>query len=165
MSYSPEEMNRFYYLYTQGVAVFKENREKTINQLSPYSKRINCFIRTEKELDVYIKSNLKEYFITRPSLIIEVDLNYKDPKGATNLTRMRNGNPPYDYITNSVIDLHHIGQQYDSPFAELPHAIHDSSSTYSLLHQCDIVSWRNDKRLLNATQREIGKYWKLRSEL
>ncbi len=165
MIYSEKEKERFNYLYSNCVACFKQRREQTITQISPFSRRINCAIGSEKELAIYIEHNLTERFITRPSLIMRIDPNCCDANGIDNLSKMLKGNPPIDSVTGSVIHLHHIGQTFDAPFAELPQNTHNSTACYSTLHQRDGFSWRNDKNLLRKTQLEIKKYWKMRSEM
>lgn len=164
MKYSKEEMERYRELYNRGVSIFKENRAKSVSQISNYSHAINTFIRNEKELKVYIGLHLTETFITRPALIIRIDPYCCDSLGVSNLTKMLSGKAPIDATTGETIDLHHIGQRYDSPFAELPHMIHNSDGNYSILHT-STVSWRNDKDLLHKTNVEISKYWKLRGAM
>ncbi len=165
MDYSNEKLERIRMLYEHGVVLYKNARANTINLRSPYSKCINCLMDSTAELEIYLEQNLTEQFITRPSLIMCIDPAYCGSDGESNLTRMRNGKPPIDSITGTVIDLHHIGQKYDSPFAELPHAIHNSPACSSLLHQNNKSSWRNNKDLYAKTLAEVKKYWKIRSEM
>lgn len=165
MIYSKEEMERFQHFYNQGVTIFKRNRENEICERSPYSRHINPFIYSKKELDIFLSLNLKEDYITRPALLLNIQPDYLDENGVSNLSKMLNGKPPIDATTQSVIHLHHIGQDFRSPFAELPQVIHNSHEHYSSLHQCDIVSWRNEPHLLKATKIEFKNYWKLRGEM
>lgn len=157
-------MERYRKLYNRGVSIFKENRAKSVSQISNYSHTINTFIRNEKELKVYIDLHLTETIITRPTLIIRIGPYYCDSFGISNLNKMLSGKAPIDAPTGETIDLHHIGQRYDSPFAELPHTIHNSAGNYSILHTFK-ASWRNDKDLLHKTNVEISKYWKLRGAM
>ena len=147
---------------------FKEQyelrREKEINSVSPYSMEINKHIRWSEELEIYKSCNLTETVITRRTLIYPIDINYKYG-GRSNLDRMLNGESPRDAITGELIELHHIGQRYDSPFAELPRLTHCSNKTYRKLHDASIESWRLNKRLINLTRKETIKYWQNRGEM
>lgn len=59
------------------------------------------------------------------------------------------------------IQLHHIGQEYSAPFAELTIAEHNSNS--HLLHNSHEDSWRRKQGLETAFEKERAKYWKKRS--
>ncbi len=143
---------------------YEINREREINSVSPYSMDINKHIRRPEELEIYKSCNLIETTITRKTLIYPVDTSHIYG-GISNLERMLSGEPPRDAITNEIIELHHIGQRFDSPFAELPRLTHCSTKTYRLLHDASIESWRINKRLITLTQQESIKYWKIRGEM
>jgi hypothetical protein len=104
----------------------------SINEKSPFSEEINKHIRNIKELDIYNKANLKEENINgKPCLIrIDIDPNIQYDFGIdkmTNMERMKNGLAPLD-IENKPIELHHIGQEQDSPLAELRQSEHRNNS-------------------------------------
>lgn len=161
MNYSAEEISRFRELYERGIAIFKEKRETCVEQLSPYSRPINVYIRNTKELQIYTQLNLKETIITRPTLILDIDPYYCDLSGVSNIEKMISGKAPIDSATGDIIDLHHIGQKYNSPFAELPHSAHELGGNYSILHS-PTISWRNNEEFVRLTNAEITKYWKMR---
>lgn len=163
MNYSEDEMAIFRELYERSKAISREERKQSVEKISPYSRQINVFIRTIKELQVYMNLNLTETTITRPALILDIDPYYCDESGETNIEKMMTGKSPVDSVTGEVIDLHHIGQEYESPFAELPHSIHEVGGNYSVLHTTK-SSWRNDKELVKLTTTEITNYWKMRGE-
>ena len=140
------------------------NREREINSICPYSMAINKHIRRPEELEIYKNCNLIETTVTRKALIYPIDINHIYG-GISNLERMLSGEPPRDATTNEIIELHHIGQRFDSPFAELPRFTHCSTKTYRLLHDASIESWRINKRLITLTQQESVKYWKMRGEM
>lgn len=164
MNYSAEEMARFRDFYERSRVISKENRMKSVEQLSPYSRKINVFIRNTKELQIYTQLNLKETVITRTALILDIDPYYCDSSGISNIDKMLSGKSPIDSTTGDVIDLHHIGQSYDSPFAELPHSFHELGGNYSILHTTK-TSWRNDKELVKLTTSEFANYWRIRGEM
>lgn len=143
---------------------YELKREQEINSVSPYSAEINKYIRCPEELEIYKSCNLTETFITRKTLIYPIDINYKYSGGVSNLERMLRGDSPRDTLTGEIIELHHIGQKFDSPFAESPRLTHSSAQTYRLLHDASIESWRINKRLITLTKQESVKYWKTRGE-
>lgn len=165
MNYTPEENQRFRQFYELGVHIFKENRLRSISELSPYSTDINRYINTIDELKIYTSQKLVEAFLTRNTLLYPIDPNFCDKQGVSNLHKMLQGNHPCDHITGEVIELHHIGQQFNSPFAELPHTIHSSNKTYSILHCSNIKSWRGNKDFVKQTNNEISEYWKKRGAM
>lgn len=145
-------------------ALTQADRAETIRKNSPYSQQINSHIHSGKELDLYINLNLEETVITRPCLVMDIDPYYCTPTGETNTERMAMGKPPIDYATGSVIDLHHIGQSYEAPYAELPHSIHDAPGINSTLHSSRAPSWRNNPKLACEHNKEAAKHWKQRGE-
>lgn len=155
------------YIKTAYATIYKINVQNVIDEiqkLSPYSEKITPYIRNVEELNKYLELSLKEGFITRPTLLIDIDINYRVNGGLTNLEKMSKGNPPYDYKTGKVIELHHIGQHYDSPFAELPQLIHGGTGVFSIFHNLQIESWRLNKDCVLKTQNEISRYWIKRGE-
>ena len=76
-------------------------------------------------------------------------MDYIDPKsGMTNQELMEKGRSPYDAKTGERIELHHIGQEYDSPLAELT-ADSEHGQYYSALHTKETESWRSDEQKCN----------------
>ena len=165
MSYSVEELEVFQLLFRETLAMMAETSRATITKNSTFTQRINCYIHSVKELQFYQQFKLREAVVTRPSLIMDIDLNYCTPHGETNAQRLSKGLAPYDPITGSVIDLHHIGQRHDSPFAELPHCIHNAPGVSSLLHHAKTPSWRHDPKLVKQHLKETTNYWKMRGEV
>lgn len=143
----------------------EENKLQQVDAVSPYTSSINRYIRTQQELGIYTRLNLVEGYVTRPSLLFSIDPQYAHDGITTNLKRMLNGKAPFDAETGQIFKLHHIGQQYDSPFAELPEAAHRSTATYSILHHTNIVSWRRDKQLVLKHGKEVARHWRLRGEM
>lgn len=165
MSYTNEELELFQRLYQESMAMAAETSHANITKHSSFTQRINCFIRSLKELQIYQQSKLREAVITRPALIMDIDLSYCTPTGETNAQRLAKGLAPYDAVTGSVIDLHHIGQRCDAPFAELPHSIHNAPGISSLLHHVKAPSWRRDPELTKQYLKETTEYWRMRGEV
>ena len=145
-------------------AITLADHADTLRERSPYSEAINRHIRSGDELDLYMNFELREAVTTRSVLIADIDPQYRGATGEPNIMRMLQGKAPYDHQTGSVIDLHHIGQKYDSPFAELPHSIHDAPGINSTLHSSKATSWRNDPKLVADFQSEAKRHWKERGE-
>lgn len=163
--YSTKEKEQFRIMYDLLCLKSRESICKQINTLSPYSPCINKAITCVEELNLFLELKLTEDIITRPSLILNIDENYINKAGEQNLKRMLNGDPPYDQNTGQIIHIHHIGQTYDAPFAELPSLMHSGAGNFGMLHNLFVESWRLDKDLVNKTKVEISLYWKRRGAM
>ena len=117
------------------------------------------------ELEVYKAAGLKESIVDGRTCLIrdDIDLDYVDPKtGKTNRELMAKGRAPFDKETGEKLELHHIGQDYDSPLAELT-ADSQHGQHYSTLHTKTGESWRQDSQKdnhYNGVQRP--NHWKAR---
>lgn len=136
-----------------------------IDEKSDYSSEVNEKISSVEELEVYQKANLKEENIDGRTCLVRdnIDMEYVDPKsGMTNQELMAKGRAPYDAKTGERIELHHIGQDYDSPLAELTEDT-EHGDYYSALHTKDGESWRNDSQKSNHYNNiERPNHWKSR---
>lgn len=136
-----------------------------INEKSNYSDEVNEKISSVEELEVYQKANLKEENIDGRTCLVrdDIDMEYIDPKsGMTNQELMEKGRAPYDAKTGERIELHHIGQDYNSPLAELTEDT-EHGDYYSDLHIKEGESWRNDSRKNNHYNNvERPSHWKSR---
>ena len=164
MDYNRNLADHISQAYKEMMALVCADRAENIRRQSPYSQLINRHIATCAELRIYVNLGLRETTVTRSVLILDIDPYYCGVSSETNLERMLHGYPPYDSITGSVIDLHHIGQKHTSPFAELPHSIHNAPGTNSTLHRSLTASWRNDPKLVKAYQLEAKRHWAQRGE-
>lgn len=159
--YSSEAMEFFNMVYKTVKNEHLTNRMDNIVKLSPYSMIINDFVFSVAEIELYIELNLKETITTRSVLTADIDILYKDINGETNLEKMLTGSPPIDPITRGIYTIHHIGQKYESPFAEIPELYH-SQVYYSTLHKEHRDSWRSNKQLVSDTKTEISNHWIIR---
>ncbi len=166
MDKSMSEIKELLDLLEHADAVYAVLMAQSIAKLSPFSAEINKYIRTADELEVYKQLDLREGYITRPSLLADIDIDYYDfGKKESNLDKMLAGSPPIDVTTMQPFDLHHIGQQYDAPFAELPRLMHIGIGSYGILHDSNIDSWRLNPRMVNDFAKERADYWRRRGEL
>ena len=149
--------NQIHFLGTQ-------NQLEDIRKYSPYSPRVTTYIRQYEELRLYYDLHLQESQITRPAIIRELDLDlWISSENCTNLELMQKGNSPYLFdAPEGKIELHHIGQDYSAPFAELTIDEHNENS--QLLHISREESWRSDKKQEKAFYKERSAYWKKRAK-
>ena len=98
-------------------------------------------------------------------LVKDIDMDYVDPKtGLTNRQLVEKGRAPIDAKTGERIELHHMGQDYDSPLAELCENSEHGDGKDAILHDKKIESWRQDpekKIYYNNVQRP--NHWKARA--
>lgn len=124
-------------------------------------------IESREQHEIYKNAGLCEVEINgRPCLCKKIDMDYIDPKtGMTNRELMAKGRSPIDAKTGERIELHHMGQGYDAPFAELCADSEHGDGNYSVLHTKSEGSWRNDPELKNQYNNiDRPDHWKARAE-
>lgn len=130
-----------------------------------WSDEIVGSIRNEGEYGVYKHADLKEGSINgRSCLQREIDPNFKDDFGRTNVERMQRGLSPYDAESGEKLELHHMGQRADSPFAELRENIDHGDGNHHVLHDLKTESWRHDPGRVADYANQRTDYWKARAE-
>lgn len=118
-----------------GVRTDLTNQVECEQDVSEYLKAISPEISPE-ELAIYENAGLKveqvgdRVCLTQP----DIDLDYKDANGMTNLERMENGLAPINPKDGLPYELHHVGQKNNAPLAELTHSQHMSPETNKTLH-------------------------------
>lgn len=143
-----------------------ENQKKAIIAETGWSREIVNCIQSWEQYEVYKNANLHEETIDgRKCLCKDIDPDYIDPKsGLSNRELMKNGRAPIDSKTGEKIELHHMGQDFDSPFAELCENCEHGDGNHGTLHDMKQESWRRDpdlKRQYNNIQRP--NHWKARA--
>ncbi len=137
-----------------------------------YPLNIAKYIRTVEECDIYAKDAhlISKVVDGKEALVREIDLAYKSDlsgKVVTNLERMQQGYAPIDPLTGKAYELHHIGQDIDSPLAILTKAEHMGGGNNGVLHDLSINNGKGVHSILSdtewATQRE--EFWKGMAEL
>jgi len=114
---------------------------------------------SEDEREIYNNANLKKGNINGRDCLIRTDLN-TDPstlEGLHNLILMSNGNAPW--INGEPVDLHHIGQQMNSPLAELKIQEHRGAGNDAILHNKSRPSEINRSEFI----KERRAYWQARA--
>ena len=166
------EDNHTYFVSTFGLLVHNadctplstSDREQ-LKEETGWSDDIVDHIETKEQAEIYKSANLHEANIDgRECLIKDIDMDYVDPK--TNLTNrelMAKGRSPIDSATGERIELHHMGQEYDSPFAELCANSEHGDGKDTILHDKTVTSWRQDSTLKNRYNNvDKPNHWKQR---
>ncbi|HIP13587.1 MAG TPA: nuclease [Arcobacter sp.] len=134
-----------------------------IEEKSDYSKEVNGRIRTLKELEVYQDEGLEESTVNDRTVLKDNNINPDliDAKGRTNLERMERGLAPLDE-NGRPYNLHHIGQNSDSPLAELRDDVHKSKD--GILHDKSKPSEVHGSNSSVNWDKERCAHWKARAE-
>lgn len=132
---------------------------------SPYSEEINSAIATYIEFRMFYDLRLKEAMVTRPALIKDIDLDlWVTKEDCTNRELMMGGYSPYAFDEpNGKIELHHLSQSFDAPFAELTIQEHIMNEHYHVFHTSETASWRKDEGKLSEYLAERARYWQKRA--
>ena len=140
-----------------------DEEKQKIKEETGWSDGIVDYIRSMKEYEIYKNAGLEEREINGKKCLprSDIDLDQKDEKGRTNKERMEKGKPPLDKNGESI-ELHHIGQKSDSPFAELTKSEHIKNGNDTILHDKNKES--EIDRLIQF-KKEKSDHWKARSEI
>ena len=111
------------------------NEAAAIQMDSGYPLSVIKEFHSIEEYNVYREAGLEPYMIgNRTALIRDIDWEYKDPFGRTNLERIAAGENPLD-PTGIPYEVHHVGQKNDSIFAILTQAEHRGEGNFRILHE------------------------------
>lgn len=160
-----EELDRKYDEYISSDKTdIGEEKERYIED-SGWSQDIVEKIDSDEQYDIYKNAELHEEEVNgRKCLVKDIDYDYIDEKtGMTNKELMEKGRSPIDSKTGEKIELHHMGQDYDSPFAELDENSEHGNGNHKILHPKTDNSWRNNEELKNQYQIDRKEHWKQRS--
>lgn len=143
-----------------------EEEKARIKEETGWSDEIIDAIESMEQYEVYKNADLHEAEVNgRKCLLKDIDLDYVDPKtGKTNKELMAEGKSPIDSKTGEKIELHHMGQNFDGPFAELTENSEHGDGKHKILHTSHEGSWRNDSEMKNQYQREKAQHWKTRAQ-
>lgn len=143
----------------------KEQKSR-IKKETGWSDEIIDRIQNWEQYEIYKNAGLHEENVNgRPCLLKDIDMDYIDEKtGMSNRELMEKGRSPIDAKTGEKIELHHIGQEFDSPFAELCENSEHGDGNHRTLHTKNEDSWRNDQDQYNQYQREKKEHWKTRAQ-
>lgn len=143
-----------------------DDEKNQIKEETGWSDEVIDAIGTMDQYQIYKDAGVKEMEINgRKVLVKDIDLDYIDEKtGMSNRERMEKGLSPIDAKTGEKIELHHMGQSYDSPLAELSENSEHGGKNHSVLHDNSTESWRRDPVLKNQYQNhDKPNHWKERA--
>ncbi|MBQ4323591.1 MAG: HNH/ENDO VII family nuclease [Clostridia bacterium] len=90
--------------------------------------------QTIEQYEICKKAGLTPQTINgKVALIRDIDLDYIDENGLTNLQRMNKGISPLD-STGTPYEIHHIGQKTDSTLAILTRTEHRQAGNHKIWH-------------------------------
>lgn len=145
-----------------GIQKELEERKK-ISESSDYSDEVNKKIRSVEELKVYQNEGLVESTVNERIVLKDNSINPDliDEKGRTNLQRMEKGLAPIDE-NGRPYNLHHIGQNTDSPLAELKDDVHKKND--ATLHDKSKPTEVHGSNSEVNWDKERSDHWKARAE-
>lgn len=140
-----------------------DEQKKEIKENMRWSDTIVDSIRTMDEAQIYIDAGLQEGEVNGKPTLLQPKIDGKacnEPKWPdwSNKDLAEEGYPPRDE-TGTPYELHHIGQNPDSPLAELTFEQHHCNGNFKKLHTFDESSI--DRQLFNKERKE---YWNARSQ-
>lgn len=142
-------------------------QKEQIKKETGWSDEIINHIENMDQYEIYKNADLHEAEINgKKCLVKNIDMDYVDPKtGLTNRELMQKGRSPIDSKTGEKIELHHMGQDKDGPFAELCENSEHGDGNHSILHPKTDGSWRNeDGANANYDKVERPNHWKARAQ-
>ena len=146
----------------EGIKNEVAEKEK-IAEKSNYSNEVNEKIRSVEELEVYQNEGLVESTVNDRTVLKDTSINPDliDEKGRTNLERMEKGLAPIDE-NGKPYNLHHIGQNADSPLAELKDGVHKKND--AILHDKSKPTEVHGSNSEVNWDKERSEHWKARAE-
>ena len=122
---------------TQKECSLSDEEKQKIKDETGWSDEIIESIESMKEYDIYKNAGLQEVEINGKKCLVRSDIDWeqKDEYGRTNRERVEK-TPPLSPININIetIELHHIGQKANSPFAELTKKEHMLDGNNQILH-------------------------------
>lgn len=140
-----------------------EQEKQDIKGKTGWSDKIVDAIRSKEEAQVYIDAGLVEGKVNSKPALFQPNIDgneCNEPKWPdwSNKDLAEEGYPPRDK-NGHPFELHHIGQNPDSPLAELTYEQHHCDGNFKILHTFDESSI--DRIQFNKERRE---YWSERSK-
>lgn len=142
-----------------------DEEKQKIKEETGWSDEIIDAIENMDQYEIYKNAGLHEAEINgRKCLVKDLDMDYVDPKtGMTNRERMERGLSPIDSKTGEKIELHHMGQKFDAPFAELSETSEHGDGKHKTLHTSTEDSWRNDPEKNKEYNTQRKEHWEQRA--
>ncbi len=146
-------------------AGLSEEQKALILEETGWPQEIVDCIESMEQYEVYKNADLEYALIDgRPCLVKKIDWDYVDPdSGLTNRELVERKRVPIDAKTGEKIELHHMGQEFDSPFAELCENSEHGDGKDGILHDKGIESWRRNKECQAQYRAQRISHWKTRA--
>lgn len=143
-----------------------DEEKEQIKKETGWSDEIINHIDSMEQYEIYKNADLQEAEIDgKKCLVKNIDMDYVDPKtGLTNRELMEKGRSPIDAKTGEKIELHHMGQDKDGPFAELCENSEHGDGNHGTLHPKTDGSWRNETGANENYNNERAEHWKTRAQ-
>lgn len=144
-----------------------QERKNEIKNETGWSDNVVDNIDSNQQYEIYKNADLRECLVNdRSCLTKNIDLDYVDPKtGWTNRERMSWGRAPIDAKSGEKIELHHMGQNQNAPFAELCENSEHGDGNDAILHDKNKPSWRRDPAANEQYKQERENHWKTRATM
>lgn len=112
------------------------NEAAIIQSESGYPLDVIKGYRSLEQYDICREAGLTPHMIDgKMALIRDIDIDFLDEMGRTNLQRMQQGLAALDPSTGQAYQLHHIGQEMDSTLAILSEAEHMQGGNNLIWHE------------------------------
>lgn len=150
----------------QEVKGLTDEQKEQIKKETGWSDEIINHIDSMDQYEIYKNADLHEAEINgKKCLVKDIDMDYVDPKtGMTNRELMEKGRSPIDSKTGEKIELHHMGQDKDGPFAELCENSEHGDGNHGTLHPKTEGSWRKEDGANANYDNERKEHWKARAQ-
>ena len=110
--------------------------EAAILQREGYPLDVIKEFRNMEQYNICKEAGLSPQMVNgNTALIRDIDLDFVDEMGRTNIERMKQGLAALDPLTGESYQLHHIGQQADSTLAILTRAEHMQGGNNTIWHE------------------------------
>ena len=138
------------------------NEAAWIQRESGYPLDVIKGFKTVEQYEICRDAGLSPYMVDgKMALIRQIDIDFTDELGRTNLERMQEGLAALDPMTGQAFQLHHIGQEMDSTLAILSEAEHMQGGNNLIWHE--VTEATRIDRYAFRYQREA--FWQSMSEI
>ena len=138
------------------------NDAARIQRDSGYPLDVIKGFRTMEQYEVCQKAGLVPQMVDgKMALIRQIDLDFVDEMGRTNLARMQQGLAALDPATGEAYQLHHIGQRMDSTLSILTEAEHMQNGNNQIWHLFGEAT-KIDRKVFD---KQRANFWKSMAEL
>lgn len=112
------------------------NEAATIQKESKYPLDVIKEFKNMEQYNICKSAGLSTQMVDgKAALIRDIDLNFTDELGRTNLERMLEGSAALDSATGKPYELHHMGQKADSTLAILTKSEHMQGGNNEIWHE------------------------------